>query len=272
MKNYHLFAFLAFFSFSVISCNDDKDEINPNEKGKITIEFDNIVGDKDLTLNNTNYTNSSNESFNISMLQYYISNIKLKKSDGTEYVVPQEESYFLVREHVEESREISLNVPEGDYTEITFMIGIDSTRNTMDISQRKGVLDIGDENTGKSMYWSWNSGYIFYRIEGTSTQSPLDNDIFFYHVGGFGGYSAPTINNIRTKKLSFGTDKAMVRNDKTPIVHLTMDVLKVFEGTTKISIATNPSSHFSTWSSNVSNNYMNAFKYEHIHHDDGHSH
>ncbi|GAB4331540.1 MAG: hypothetical protein OHK0038_06490 [Flammeovirgaceae bacterium] len=272
MKNYRLLIFLAFFSFLVISCEDDKDEVNPNEKGEIVIEFDNIVGYKDLILSNGSYTNSSNESFSITTLQYYISNIKLKNANGTEYVVPQDESYFLVREHVEESREIKLQVPEGDYTEITFMIGVDSLRNTMDVSARKGVLDIGDENTGKSMYWSWNSGYIFYKIEGTSPQSPLDNNIFFYHVGGFGGYSSPTVNNIRTQKLSFGTDKAMVRHDKTPTVHLTMDVLKVFDGTTKISIAANPSSHFSSWSSNVANNYLNAFKYEHIHHDNGHSH
>lgn len=262
------------FSLSFFSCDKhDHDSINPNEKGAIEIEFDNVVGDKDLTLHTGVYKNAVGENFTVKVLQYYISNIKLKTADGREYVVPQDESYFLIREHVPASRKIKLTgIPEGDYTEITFMVGVDSLRNTMDVSQRKGVLDIGDEETGKGMYWSWNSGYIFFKIEGTSPQSPREDKAFFYHVGGFGGYSSRTVNNIRTKTLSFGNDKAKVRKSQTPVVHLMVDIAKVFTGTTNISIATNPSSHFSAWSSNVANNYIHAFKYDHIHQSGGHSH
>ncbi|MDX1943705.1 MAG: MbnP family protein [Saprospiraceae bacterium] len=253
------------------ACDENQEEFNINDKGSITLEFDNIVGGQDLQLDKGAYTNASGEQFSINLFQYYISNIKLKTEDGREYIVPQDESYFLVREHEASSHEITLNnVPAGNYTEVSFVIGVDSLRNTMDPSKRTGVLDIGDEATGKGMYWSWNSGYIFVRIEGTSPQSPqVENgqNIFFYHVGGFGGYSAPTINNIRNKTLTFGKDAAEVRKDKAPSVHILVDAMKIFDGGNTISIAANPFSHFTTFSAKIADNYVSMFTYDHVHND-----
>ncbi|MFN7115991.1 MAG: MbnP family protein [Saprospiraceae bacterium] len=263
---------IAVLSLTFVACDDnDKQEFGPNEKGSLTLEFDNIVGNQDLQLETGSYTNASGEQFSINMFQYYISNIKLKTEEGKEYAIPQDSSYFLVRENVKTSHEITLhNIPAGNYTEVSFVIGVDSLRNTMDPSKRKGVLDIGDENTGKSMYWSWNSGYIFVRIEGTSPQSPQVEDgqpIFFYHVGGFGGYSTPTINNIRNKNLTFGKDAAEVRKDRNPSVHILVDAMKIFDGGNTISIAKNPFSHFTTFSAKIADNYVDMFTYDHIHND-----
>ena len=65
----------------------------------------------------------------------------------------------------------------------------------MDVSQRTGVLD--PSGAGADMYWTWNSGYIFFKMEGTSPAATGMGNSFMYHIGGFGGYSAPTINNIK---------------------------------------------------------------------------
>ncbi|MCS7004497.1 MAG: hypothetical protein NZM38_04145 [Cytophagales bacterium] len=248
-----------------------------NKRGSIILKFDNVVGDKDLVLGAATYKNASNEDFTVDVFQYYISNIKLKTNDGREYIVPQDESYFLVREHVAASQRITIsNVPEGDYVEVTFTIGVDSLRSTMPIERRTGVLDIADSATGKPMYWTWNSGYIFVKIEGTSPQSsytrPSDGQRrFFYHVGGFGGYSSVTVNNIRTTTLR-SPEPARVRSNKTPSVHILVDVLKIFSGSYTVSFATNPYSHFSVWSSNLANNYVNMFKIDHVHNVGGHTH
>jgi hypothetical protein len=271
MKSKYSLLAILFFVFTFLGCTRVQvdAEFDPNETGSLILEFDNIAGSQDLKLG-TEYTNAVNEKFSVNLLQYFISNIKLKTQDGREHIIPQDQSYFLVREHDKNSQFIKLNgLPEGYYTQVSFTIGVDSTRCTMPPAQRTGVLDIGNENTGKSMYWSWNSGYIFFKIEG---YSPVGRDyngqkVFFYHVGGFGGYSSPTVNNIRTKTMTFGKDRALVRKTKTPEIHIVTDVLKVFDGSTKISIATNPSSHFTAWSSNVANNYVNAFEYHHLHND-----
>jgi hypothetical protein len=265
MKFNYIFSVILILTSFVFSACEKEEEINPNEKGELTLEFDNVAGSSDFALN-TEYTNASGEKFKVNFLQYYISNIKLKKADGTTYTVPQDESYFLVREHLASSQKITLqNVPAGDYSELTFMIGVDSLRNTKDVSQRTGALDVGNANTGGSMYWSWNSGYIFFRMEGTSPQSTATGNELTYHVGGFGGYATATFNNTRTKTLNFGSDRAKVREGKETELHITADILKVFTGATTIQIANKAVFHSPTAGVEVANNYVNMFVFDHVH-------
>ncbi len=251
------------------SCSNSEvaPEFNPNDKGSIVLEFDNVMGNSNFNLNST-YQNTVGEDFQVDLLQYYVSNIKLKDDKGKEYVVPQDESYFLIKEADVASQKAKINnVPAGNYVEMTFTLGVDSLRNTTDISQRTGVLDIGVEGMGKGMYWSWNSGYIFFKMEGTSPTINSADRKFRYHIGGFGGYSSKTINNIKTITCKFGTSKATVRKDIAPTVHTTVDISKVFNGTTNVSLATNPTVMFSPFSVNVSANYANMFSVHHIHND-----
>lgn len=263
------FSAILFVTFSFLGCTKAQvtPEIDPNKLGSLVLNFDNIAGTKDLKFGE-NYTNAAGEQFNLDMFQYYISNIKLKNENGTTYTVPQDESYFLVKEEDAKSQILTLkNIPEGNYSEVTFTIGVDSLRNTADISKRTGALDIG--NAGKDMYWSWNSGYIFVKAEGVSPQvaaGPDGQKRFRYHIGGFGGYSAKTLNNIKTKTLSLGLDRATVRKDViTPEIHIVTDVLKIFTGTTNVSLAANPTVMFAPYSTTISANYVNMFEYQHVH-------
>ncbi|WP_291724089.1 MbnP family protein [Bernardetia sp.] len=272
-----LFALFMAFSLILFSCKKDSEtepEIDPNKSGTVEIKFDNIYGQDDFTLN-TEYTNSVGENFTVDMLQYYISNIVLKTEDGREYVVPQEESYFLIKEHDANTQKIQLpNVPEGNYNEVTFTIGVDSLRSTMLPENRTGVLDIGVEGAGKEMYWRWNSGYIFFKMEGVSSAiEPTENNPdgrFFYHIGGFGGYESQTINNIRTITLSLGRDAAKAREEAMPSIHIVADMEKVLGGKTDVSLREYPVVMFNPFSLSVSENYMKAFEYHHVHNEHGH--
>jgi len=81
------------------------------------LTFDNVVGSTDLVLNTGSYTNSSKESFSVTTFNYYVSNIRLLKADGSSYTIPQDSSYFMVRENQPATQTISLNqVPYGEYT------------------------------------------------------------------------------------------------------------------------------------------------------------
>ncbi len=240
-------------------------EFLPTDKGSIEIEFDNVVGSEDLVLTTGAYTNALGETYNITKFSYYISNIKLKNEDGTEYIVPQDESYFLIQEDDESTHVAEIeNIPAGNYTGITFTVGVDSLRSAADIAERIGVLDPA---TGAlDMYWSWNSGYIFLKMEGNSTASAMGD--FMYHIGGFGGYSTATINNLKTITLTAPTDnRATVRKDVTPEMHLFGDAGKVLNGATNVSIAANPMVMFADYSVNIANNYAGMFKIDHIHND-----
>lgn len=246
-----------------------KDEVKPDasRQAPLTIQFDNIVGDRNLQLGTGTYTTAQGESFSVSQLQYFISNVRLTATDGSTYTVPQDSSYFLVRESDAASQFARVRVPEGDYARLTFTVGVDSLRSAAPIGQRTGVLDPGTGGMDDGMYWGWNSGYIFLKLEGTSASAPVDPSgqrKFRYHVGGFGGYSAPTINNIKhvTIDLQAG-GVARVRQGRTSNVHLLVDILRVFNGPTPVSIAANPTVMFSQYSTTLATNYAGMFAHDH---------
>lgn len=250
--------------WAVFSCNTiDNDTSFDPMPGRMRIVFDNVVGTSDLKLNADTYQNSVGEPFTVTKLNYFVSNIRLRKDDGSEYVVPQDSSYFLIQEEKPTSQTITLaNVPAGNYTGLTFLLGVDSLRSSMtDVAKRTGVLDPG---LNDGMYWEWNSGYIFLKLEGTSPVAPAaQNKAFFYHIGGFGGGSVK-INNLRTVTLPFKTDRATVQPGTTPSVRLTANVLSLFNGPTKLSIAQHSSVMFDPYSTNIADNYAQMFSYDRI--------
>lgn len=272
-----LLLLVLLFILSACSKQDDPTpEFDENNLAPFSVEFDNIVGDRTLSLNNTTslYTNMAGEKFSISMLQYFISNIKVSTADGKSYAVKQDSSYFLIQSSDKATRFAKVRVPEGDYTKLTFTIGVDSLRSTMPIDKRTGVLDPaagGGMMDGGGMYWGWNAGYIFFKFEGNSPAisddvngDPTGKKQFKYHIGGFGGYSAPTINNIKTVTIDLNTAGiARVRKGRQSNVHLFVDAMKVFNGTNGFSIAAHPNAMFSEFSTKIAVNLTQMFSHDH---------
>ena len=264
--------------FALAACSKNEEvvpEFVNTNLAPFSIEFDNIVGDRTFSINNTGslYTNSSGEKFSISMLQYFISNVQLATADGKSYVVNPDSSYFLISGSDKATRFARMRVPEGDYTKLTFTLGVDSLRSTMGIDKRTGVLDpaAGGSHDGGGVYWGWNSGYIFFKFEGNSpvisdnvNGDPTGKKQFKYHIGGFGGYSAPTINNIKRITVDLNTAGiAKVRKDRQSNVHLFVDVSKVFNGKNSFKIAEHPNVMFSDYSVNIAANLAEMFRHDH---------
>lgn len=268
-----LFSFLSLPAFIImsgliVSCAypDETDDTDPVETGTIHLEFDNVVGNQDLKLDTVRYQNSLGEDFTVDRLNYFISNIKLNKIDGTSFIVPQDSSYFLIRETNAASQKIVLNnVLTGEYSGVEFTIGVDSLRSVSDISKRKGILDkdMGPTNE-EAMYWDWNPGYIFLKLEGSSDSATTANGKYEYHIGGFGGLTDKTLNNIKTVKLSFAGQKAIVTTSIVSNVRLKADVLKIFNGPTQVSIKNNPGVMYSPFSKNIADNYVHMFSLDKI--------
>ncbi len=260
----------ALFSYS---CVTDTLVPDTTKTGEFSIEFDNIVGEETLGIGSRYYVNAKGETFTINLIQYFVSNIKLLASDGTEYVIPQEDSYFLVNGADRSTRFTKVRVPEGDYTQVKFILGVDSLRSTMPVEERKGVLSFNphEGHEGGGMYWGWNSGYIFFKFEGNcelisddQAGDPTGKKQFKYHIGGFGGYSAPTLNNIReiTVDLNAG-GLAQVREGLRSNVHLFVDLMQVFNGPLTFSIPEHPNVMFSEYSVNIANNFTSMFTHDH---------
>lgn len=236
---------------------------NPDATNELVIEFDNRVGAGELSLGNTLLTNASGENYTISTLNYFVSNIKLMSSKGVE--VDFSDKYFLIKESDSGSQMVELkDVPAGEYTHLSFTIGVDSLKSISDVSTRTGVLDVGSYGND-NMYWSWNMGYIFFKMEGNSPQVNINGkDKFEFHIGGFGGKDAPTPNNLKEIEL-YLSEAAKVSESTSSQVHVIFDVSKVMDGTSKLKLSETPMIHNPMVGKAVSANYSNGFLVDHVH-------
>lgn len=247
------------------SCKKDE-EITGN--GDLVIEMDNRAGDSELSFGK-NYVTANNDTVNFTKFNYFVSNFVLVKEDGSEYVVPKDNCYFLCKHEEAASRQLTLkSVPAGNYKSIRFIIGVDSLKSIAPAGERTGVLDPTGGAAG--MYWSWNAGYIFVKVEGTSPSAPLNASTnthhFEYHTGLFGGKDSPTLNNIKTVTINTTSETAHVREGgEAPTFHLYVDILEMFTNPTNIDIATKPASHADPYSKTVAENYADMFKLDHVH-------
>lgn len=251
-------------SLFTFSCSDEN---NASPIGPITIEFDNIVGSANLQLNTLDdlYTNAKGQPYKLRSLAYYISNIKLTRADGTlfEDQVASDGSrgYYLIEESNAASQVVILeNVPAGEYTEVTFTVGVDAAQ--VNQGAQTGALD-----PAKGFFWSWNSGYIFLALEGSSPASTEPDHIFEYHVGGYmDDASSNQVNNVRTITLSFNGDRVPVRAQHQPEVHVLFDVNKFLNGAgEQITFSENASRHSPKACEKLADNIVGAFVVDHVH-------
>lgn len=238
------FAILLALSATLSSCKKD-DVIEGN--GDTSLELEHVWGGAAFALNQ-DYTTESNQTVKFTKLKYLTSNYVFIKDDGSEYAVP--ESYYLTDAATASSTLLSIkNIPSGDYKGLRFIVGVDSARNTS--GAQEGALA-----TTNDLYWSWNTGYVFFKAEGSSPQSPMG---FTYHVGGFKGATAAQ----RTITLDFGSSRLQVRKGKEVEVHAQVDIKKFFTG---VDVSTTNMVHMpGADAMKLADNYATLFSFEHVH-------
>lgn len=257
-KSKLILAGLAIFSVSFTSCKEDDDQ-NPSVSGPgiVTLEISNVAGTVNVDETGaTSYINSSGESFTVRRLKYYISNVRLYNGDALVYSMP--ESYFLVDESNNATTKLSIpNVPAGNYTKIQFMLGVDSTRNVS--GTQSGALD-----PANGMFWTWSTGYIFYKLEGKSPASTQADSSFIYHIGGF--KNGNNTNATREVEIVFGGNTLIVDGNRDAEIHVFADVLKVFSSPNTIEISVLDLQMGQGGNALlIADNYANMFTFDHLH-------
>lgn len=265
MKRTTLFLYILTTLIFLHSCKKDEvSNLTPTTTGQIILDFDPRFGEFAFDFD-VNYVLDNGEVVKFSEFKYFVSNIEFVKDEKVVYKVPQNESYFFINNKKLESRKVLLsNVPVDEYTEIRFIVGVDSLMNTKDMADRPSSLDVGGNAEG--MYWSWNSGYIFLKVDGIHTPNEGDPIPLKYHIGGFGGYNTPSINNIKNVSISRANFAPIpVRSDKVSDVHIMVDLKKMFEQPTPFSVKEYPEVMLSEFSKTVANNYATMFRLDHVH-------
>lgn len=220
---------LAILSIAILFYSCEKsEEVKPVETGSVSLYFDTqaIVGSNSAKLNLDNsgvtdsttaltnsYTNAAGNKITINQVRYWVSNIVLTDVNGKKFAEPN--SYHLIEytpSSVKEEIEIS-GIPTGSYSKISFSIGVDEGPN------HSLAKKAGDLNETIGMSWTWNTGYIFLKMEGRYEKSAGKYGYYYLHIGTDANY----------KTLNFDLpENAEVVKTGAPNIHFKNNFLGVF--------------------------------------------
>jgi hypothetical protein len=180
---------IGLLTFSISSCEDDDPVVETRivekeiQSYNATFRMAQRVNDVDVELNTLNmpYQNAAGNNFKISRLRYLISDIAFHKADGSCFTI---DDYHFV--NVADTNTLvyqpSIQVPAGDYVEISFKFGFDAEDN----------ID-GAYPDLNSASWGWPSGiggspnfgggYHFMQLDGRFMDANMVDTTFNTHMG-----------------------------------------------------------------------------------------
>ena len=189
----------------------------------LTIQFKHKMGSRELQLFNESYVNPFGEPVIITRFKYYISHLIITGADQKETGLS--DKTFLIDESEPDSKTLTFSTSITAPQSLSFVIGVDSILNVSGV--QTGSLD-----PLNGMFWTWNSGYIFARLEGKSDSSHAPAHLVNWDVGGF--------------KAPFNTSRKItldLTNATGPVITVEADLLKWFNASHAIYIAQAPLCH-----------------------------
>jgi len=166
-----------------------------------TLKFIATWQGESVVLGKQYFSTTLKDSIQFDRLRFYISDLTFV-NDSLEK--PQGKQHILL--DFEKSTTINLDSSMA-FEGINFKLGIDSITNV------SGAFG-GDLDPTVGMYWSWQSGYVNFKLEGKSNALRSSNRKFQFHLG---GYSFPNKN---VAKVSLKTSK-----NSQNIIELPLDLL-----------------------------------------------
>lgn len=156
-----------------------KDRDDPDATGTVQLRIVPTFNGNDFSLGQT-YAGRDGRAYRLTFLRYYLSNLFLTKADNTTELLAD---VALIDEGSTDTRTVSAQIKVGEYTGISYGLGLDADRNGMD----PATFEAEHPQADVSMYWTWATKYIFLKYEGETDASGTggsSNQTYFFHVGG----------------------------------------------------------------------------------------
>ena len=191
---------IFFICFSVIA-----NAVIAQSKNKyVNVFFQTIVNGKQLVLTDSNYYNVFKEHYTIGKLKYYVSDIKLVNDKNT----ISQKSIFLI--NASKNNIVKVPYSNSNIKGISFLLGVDSLNNCS--GAQSGALDPLND-----MFWTWNNGYVMFKLEGKSDSSKADNNRIEHHIGGYKGA------NKTMRKIFLPIDENYFKKNNSITIQLNLD-------------------------------------------------
>lgn len=136
-----------------------------------------VFGLDEIIKLDTNYQSHSEGTIKFKTLKFYLSDLKIL--DRGEIIFIDPVKFHLV--DLEDNNSLSIPFPAGkssQYSTISFTLGVDSITNV------SGIYG-GDLDPIHGMYWTWQSGYINFKLEGSHSTFQSESKDFEFHLGGY---------------------------------------------------------------------------------------
>jgi len=220
--------------------------LKPAVRHHLVIRFRNCAANHPLSLTGERYANSFGETFSVQQFKYYVSAIRAGGGREEEMVLKEA---HLVDESDSSSLVLNLSTTLERVRTISFIVGVDSLANT-------GGVQGGDLDPMLGMFWTWNTGYVYARLEGESDSAHSPAHRFTWDIG---GYKDPS-NALRTVTLKLGAGNGPAgggvqgtdaegegagrdEGGDKKVILITADILKWFDGKTPVHLASSPVCH-----------------------------
>jgi hypothetical protein len=233
MKTIKLLFYLL--PFILISCKDDVEET-----ANLELEFIHKAGIEDFEYERT-YENEAGNEFSLRLWRTYISEVKLVKSDGEIYAIPN--SYHLIEPTDGNTYSLNLDqIPSGNYKAIEFYIGVAGDENL------SGDV-VGDLDPSNNMAWNWTTGYKFIRMDGEFQDAAGNRRGVIVHIG----------KEINLKHQTFNFQQVVNLSSQSNKISFELNLLEAFQNPNTIDFEVLSDFQFNDEADLIGENYAEGF-------------
>lgn len=177
MKIVNNYFFLFVFAALLASCGETT-PVKPETK--LHLKFIPTFNGQALSIDSV-YTNTFGQQLRIENVQFYLSNIYAH--NGADSTLLNQAFLFTLLE----PQTLSLNVSPQNFSSLSFGVGVPGNLNkNVDPSQYANSNPLSVQGSN-GMFWYWNTGYIFVKVEGryelTGTPNAPLMDSYAFHLG-----------------------------------------------------------------------------------------
>lgn len=169
---------ILFFNFNSCKPDDPTPEPEPEKTGKLTLKFAHHVDGAPLQIDTMMYVNEAGNQYEVSEVQYFISDITLKRSDGKTTLIKAWKDKFYVDNDMPSTMTAALtdNIPVGNYESISFTFGI---------SKEKNNSFMYTNPPESNMFWPeyLGGGYHYLKLNGWWMDTLNQRSPFNFHIG-----------------------------------------------------------------------------------------
>jgi hypothetical protein len=173
---------LAFFSsLFCMSCNNSDEPEDNSGTGSLVLNFEHFADGEVLDFDEMKYINAAGNQYEVTEIQWFLSDITLVKTDGKEILLGGDKFAHYIDTNLPETSEWKLPeaLPAGEYSSIMMTFGIKGEKNT--------PLMYTDPPEG-DMLWPINlggdqGGYHYMKLNGFWMNKDGQREPFNFHLG-----------------------------------------------------------------------------------------